>query len=74
MTLTITKKDNTMNNYIIGYDKNDIEHQKDLIQFKSVAHAMKDSDEFWCVDASTLEMAKKDYHIQREHGLTKIYM
>ena len=63
-----------MNTYFIGYDKNDIKHEQDLIQFKSKKHAILESDEWFNVTASSVEIAKQEYHSQRSHWLTKIYM
>lgn len=63
-----------MNTFIIGYDKDDIAHQNGLIQFKSIEHAMRESDEYFNVTASSLELAKKEYAEQRSHYLTKIFM
>lgn len=63
-----------MDYYMLGYHKDDIKHEQGLILFKNEKHAMKESDEYFCMFSDSLEIAKKEYKEHREHYLTKIFM
>lgn len=63
-----------MNNYILGYHKDDVHHTQGLIDFKSVKRAYINADEFFSVVASSISIAKKEYETQRQHYLSKVML